>query len=162
MLENSDVLPDRLDTLVNAISNAFSVELDRELPMGIKWDYIDDSEDELHDYYNIIVFPACVEQVGGSQDGKRFTPKFAFRLSNIISLFDDIEDLVWCTLSHGPENKPEPANHLTILGTVEPYQVAVHILNEAPSESEAGIFIDQSGHCRTNHKVTEYLDEDED
>lgn len=76
-------------------------------PLGYR--YGDD-----HGMWNVFIYPTPVELVGGVNDGTIALPGFNLDLQELMSAFDQVIDLSWCSQSYGPFDLDAP--HISIEG----------------------------------------------
>lgn len=91
---------------------------------------------EHDDTWEVTVFVASTEIVGGVHDGRRIPSLFVADLSQVLLVFESVESCGW--QPHRVDKEDELGAHVAIHGQFEGHQVWLRILAEAPEKFEAG------------------------
>jgi hypothetical protein len=86
--------------------------------------------------WEIAIFPAHTEIIGGPHDGRQTAPRFRVDLLAIATLFSSVEEIHWQT--RAVNDQDQLAAHIAITGICEHESVSVRVLQSAPSEFEPG------------------------
>jgi hypothetical protein len=86
--------------------------------------------------WEISIFPAHTEIVGGPHDGHQTAPRFRADLLAIATLFSSIEDIAWQTRSVNEGD--QLGAHIAITGVCDQESVSIRVLQSAPSGFEPG------------------------
>jgi hypothetical protein len=86
--------------------------------------------------WEISIFPAHTEIIGGPQDGHQTAPRFRVDLLAIATLFSTIEGIVWQTRSVNEGD--QLGAHIAVTGVCDEESVSVRVLQSAPSGFEPG------------------------
>jgi hypothetical protein len=105
-----------------------------------------------HDQENLIwevsVFVATTEIVGGPMDGTSFTASLRLNISDVISLFDKVSQIFW--QSDAVADDDELAQHVSFEGTARGHKIWLRVLNESPQGTGPGRLLhSQSGELET-------------
>lgn len=85
---------------------------------------------ELADRWEIALFAADTEIVGGPRDGQRHPDPFVVNLGELLGLFDEIREMTWQSRAVSAED--ELGGHLSIDGIYAGERARVNLLIEAP------------------------------
>lgn len=91
---------------------------------------------------DVIVYPTPVELIGGENDGIIVLPGFSLDIQELISIFEEIVDVEWCSQNLGLS---EGGGNISIEGIYEGHSVWLQIHAEAPADEEPGMKLDVSG-----------------
>ena len=80
------------------------------------------------DCWEISLFIAATEQIGGANDGQRLHSRFAFDLLDATSVLDVVEQFYWQPLTIGLGDEVGP--HIAIIGQYEGRAVWIRVLSE--------------------------------
>ena len=86
--------------------------------------------------WEISIFPAHTEIVGGPQDGHQTAPRFRVDILAVARLFSSVDDIVWQTKSVNEDD--QLGSHVAITGTCDQETVSVRVLQSAPDCFEPG------------------------
>ena len=91
---------------------------------------------EVDGVWEISIFAANTEVVGGRRDGRCFHSKFTMELLPILWLFDDGQNVTW---QNAPVNRSDELGaHLSLDADYRGHAVRLHVLAQAPRRFEAG------------------------
>ena len=124
--------PAWLESLVDAVANC--MEPHNELgPLAYRWR----SED---DHWEMVVYPAPAELVGGAADGAVVSPGFSLDIQELSTAFEEIEDIHWQAQPLGPHD--QEGQHLSFEGVYGGHDVWLLVLSEAPGDEEPAFKVD--------------------
>jgi len=92
------------------------------------------------DFWEIVVYFTAGEVMGGAEDGAVIVPGFSLHVQELISVFEEVKDICWCSHSFGPHDTW--GAHVSIEGVYEGHEVWLQILAEAPEDEEPGFKVD--------------------
>ena len=95
--------------------------------------YFHDAENSV---WEVSVFVATTEIVGGPMDGTSYTTSLRLNISAIISLFDEVSQVYWQSESLSEED--ELAQHVSFEGTARGHKVWLRVLKESPAGTGPG------------------------
>lgn len=78
------------------------------------------------DGWEVTLFLAAREQIGGPRDGQRLFSRFLFELASTTELFDRVDQFYWQPVAIGPADEVGP--HVAIEGEYDGRRVWVRIL----------------------------------
>ncbi len=96
--------------------------------------------------WEVTLFTAKTETVGGSFDGGCTSTPMALDLEKLVGLFDEVESYHWQSLRLGQEDELGP--HVSIEGYYEGHYVWLRVLSEAPERFGCGRKLFVTG-CQT-------------
>lgn len=80
------------------------------------------------------------EQIGGKDDGKSCFHDFRFDLQGLLARFSSVERCHVSALSRGEHDTYAPVATLTVEGTVDEFDVRVHVYSVPPVDAGPGLF----------------------
>lgn len=80
------------------------------------------------DCWEVTLFLAPGEQIGGPKDGERIFSRFRFDLASAVSVLDRVDQFYWQPLPIGPSD--EVGSHIGLIGDYARQPVWVRILAE--------------------------------
>lgn len=86
--------------------------------------------------WEVSVFAADTEIVGGAQDGRRRASRFVLDMLPLISLFEQVFDITWQPSRF--EKEDELGGHVAIIGTYDGQLVCLRVLSRAPATFPPG------------------------
>lgn len=86
--------------------------------------------------WEITLFAAATEVVGGTFCGKRLTSRFTMRVLPVVNLFSDVSKIEWQTTPFSKSD--ELGSHLSIKGTYRDKLVRLRILAKPPQRFRPG------------------------
>jgi hypothetical protein len=92
------------------------------------------------DFWNVRVYYAPGEAIGGAEDGAILVPGFSLDLMALMSVFEELTDACWCAHSFGPHDQEGP--RISIEGMYQGNHVYLQVLAEAPDDEEPGFRVD--------------------
>lgn len=95
-------------------------------------------EEELH---HLLLYPTTVRFVGGAQDGQEGLPGFSLDVLAVISLFEQVEAVIWTTQGLAPDDE---GPRVSIEGLYQGRDVWLRILAEPPAGEAPGMELDVS------------------
>ena len=96
--------------------------------------------DESRDQWEVAVFAAKTETVGGRFDGRMIPSRFHIDVLGLLKVFGKADQVHWQALSMGDED--DLGAHLSIEGTYCGHAVWLRVLSAAPDQFEAGRYFD--------------------
>lgn len=129
--------PEWLAELADAVAEAI-IGVAEPAPLGCHYFY-----DEPRDQWEVTLFPAATEVVGGRFDGRVTPSPFALDLARLSWALDVVERFHWQTHPLGPDDDLGP--HVSLEGSHGGHSVWVRILAEAPEQFPIGRRVDASG-----------------
>lgn len=84
--------------------------------------------------WEVVVYPAPVELVGGAHDGEVVDPGFRLDVEGLRSDFDSIQEIGWDSLALRDMDGP----HLWIEGTFDGHEILLKMLASAPDDEGPG------------------------
>ena len=88
--------------------------------------------------WEISLFAARTEIVGGQRDGVETLSRFTLDLKSIACIFSEVKRFHWQGLPFGSESEDEVGPHISIEGTFEGHSVWLRILASAPKRFQSG------------------------
>lgn len=101
--------------------------------LGFRW-----RQDE--DQWDIMVYPAPGELVGGANDGALVSPGFSFDVQGLTTVFEELVDVCWQAQAFGPHD--QEGQHLSIEGVYDGHRIYLKVLSGAPQDEEPGFKVD--------------------
>ena len=95
------------------------------------------------DFWEIVIYPTPVELKGGIVEGTVVFPGFSLDLQQLISVFDQVDEINWRAHGFGPWDHDGP--HISIEGIYQKHNVWLQVLAEAPDDAEPGMKLDTTG-----------------
>ena len=92
--------------------------------------------DDATDCWEVTLFAADTETVGGERDGRVASSPFCLDLAGMLNVLFDVEAFYWQNQSAGPGD--ELGAHVTIEGIFDGRRVRAHILARAPERFPVG------------------------
>ena len=89
-----------------------------------------------HDQWEVTLFAARTETVGGPLDGRISTSKFSVDLDGLAEIFDNVARFQWQALSLGQDDELGP--HISVEGIYRGHSVWLRIPAVAPERFEPG------------------------
>lgn len=129
---NMSEAPQWLTSLVDAVGNCMEVHCAAG-PLAFRWG----SED---DFWEVMVYCAPGEAVGGAEDGAVLVPGFSLDVSELMSIFEELRDSHWQSHSFGPHG--HKGSHISIEGVFQGHHVYLQVLAEAPEDEKPGFKVD--------------------
>ncbi|MBS0205735.1 MAG: hypothetical protein JSS49_22770 [Planctomycetes bacterium] len=86
--------------------------------------------------WEISIFPAKTEIVGGPEDGQQIAARFQVDILAVTELFTHITEMTWQSRSF--DEQDQLGAHIAIGGVIEGEQVWIRILKSAPSCFDPG------------------------
>lgn len=86
--------------------------------------------------WEVSVFVAATEIVGGSMDGTCYTTSLHLNISRIINLFDEVSQISWQSDSVAEDD--ELAQHVAFEGTINSHRIWLRVLKESPQGTGPG------------------------
>ncbi|QDT62955.1 hypothetical protein V22_01530 [Calycomorphotria hydatis] len=123
-------VPTWLEELAQAAAECI-VSTDLSSPIGCHY-----RENQLADEWEVTLFLAKTEIVGGPGDGKKTDSNFWVDLAMLQPLMEDITAFGWQALPMGEDDEAGP--HVAMSGNYQGHQVWLRILSTAPDRFEAG------------------------
>ena len=77
---------------------------------------------------------------GGAEDRAVIVPDFSLHVQELISSFEKVTNVCWCSHSFGPHDTR--GAHVSIEGVYEGHEVWLQVLAEAPEDEEPGFKVD--------------------
>lgn len=134
--------PSWLRWLGNDAARAFRHADDPSPPIGCHFHL-----DVLEDVWEVTVFPASTEVVGGPLDGTMAPARFQLDINLLAALFDQPPGIHWQSGSFGEDD--ELCDHVALEGKYRAREVWLRILRVAPAQAGPGRVLDaQSGDLR--------------
>ena len=99
--------------------------------------------DEEQGVWEVTLFVSLTETLGGEMDGKLTGGRFSLDLTELTSLFSEVERFSWQAASLGAGD--DLGSHLAIEGLVGEEKLWLRILSEPPRQFEAGRIADAYG-----------------
>ena len=121
-------VPDWIIQLAEQVADRFA-PVDPVAPLGCHFHRTDD-------VWEVSVFAADTEIVGGAHDGRRRPSRFVLDVMPLISLFDQVFDITWQPTRF--EKKDQLGGHVAIIGTYRGELVCLRILSRAPAQFPPG------------------------
>ncbi len=90
----------------------------------------------VHDQWEVTLFAASTEMVGGRRDGARHPSRFNADLGGIQGIFSDVKRFEWQSLPVARDD--ELGAHVSLEGTYEGHAVWLRILAQAPDRFHSG------------------------
>lgn len=121
--------PAWLESLADMVST--SVEAYSAMgPFGFR--YHQDGAD-----WELIIYPTPVELMGGAEDGTLVCSGFSLDVQLLLSRFDQVTAVQWCTHDFGLSAPEGP--QLSIEGTYQGHNIWLRVLAEPPSNEPPGL-----------------------
>lgn len=127
--------PQWLMSLVDTVGNCMEAHCAMG-PLAFRW-----REEE--GFWDIAVYSTVGEVVGGAEDGAVIVPGFSLDVRELMSAFDELTDVHWCSQPLGPHDYRSP--HISIEGTYQGHEVYLEVLGEAPEDEGPGFKVDLLG-----------------
>jgi hypothetical protein len=127
--------PQWLVSLVDAAGDCMEVHCECG-PLAFRW-----GSDR--DLWEVRIYYAPGEAVGGADDGAMLAPGFTLDLTRLTSVFDKLTEVCWRSHSFGPHDQEGP--HVSMEGVYQGHHVWLQVLAEAPEGEEPGFKVDLSG-----------------
>ena len=83
------------------------------------------------------------EVVGGAQDGAVIVPGFSLDVRELMSAFEKLTDVHWCSQPFGPDDYRAP--HISIEGIYQGHKAYPEVLAEAQEDEGPGFKVDLLG-----------------
>lgn len=142
LLESGNQPPSWVQWLGNDTVRTISCKDENESPIGCHYFYDSDA-----DMWEISVFAAATEIIGGPLDGTRFSTPVTINLSAFAGLFDSTPEV---RPASDPRNTDQRPSHVSCEGRVRGRTVWLRVLKNAPDEVEPGrILHSDNGHVET-------------
>jgi len=93
-------------------------------------------------FWEVTVYSTPGEVVGGADDGAIVVPGFSLDVQELMSAFEELIDVHWCSQPFGPHD--DAGQHISIEGVYQGHEVYLRVLAEAPSDEEPGFKVDLS------------------
>ena len=122
--------PTWLAELANRVATEM-YPIDVMSPIGCHYFYSDESSQ-----WDLTLFAADTEVVGGARDGSRSPSKFNLDLSHLNTMFSKITNFHWQALPMGPNDDLGP--HVSVEGIFRGQRVWLRILSQSPECFETG------------------------
>jgi len=123
--------------LYNLFTNVANCMESHNAPSPLDFRYFQESGQT-----NVMIYPMPVELVGGEYDGVIVLPGFYLDIKSVISIFDQIDELDWCSQSVGLSDE---GAYISVEGIYDGHRVWLQIMAEAPKDEEPGMQLDVSG-----------------
>ena len=124
--------PAWMESLIEIVANC--MEPISELgPLAYRWCNEDD-------HWEIWVYPAPAELVGGAGDGAVVSPGFSLDIQELSSAFEELEDVRWQAQAFGPHD--QVGRNLSFEGVYKGRGIWLLVLSEAPRDEEPGYKVD--------------------
>jgi len=127
--------PQWLASLVDAVGNCMQSHCALG-PLAFRWRQEDN-------FWEIAVYATPGEVLGGAEDGAIIVPGFSLNVQELMSVFEELTDVNWCSQSFGPHDNRGP--HISIEGVYQGHEVYLEILAEAPEDEGPGFKVDLLG-----------------
>lgn len=95
-------------------------------------------EEEEEEFWEVVIYPAAVELVGGAADGEVLAPGFSLDLEGLQAEFERVDAFTWESLGFAYSEGP----HVSIEGIYQGHEVYLQILAYAPEGEEPGMKLD--------------------
>ena len=92
------------------------------------------------DFWEIAVYYTPGEVMGRAEDRAVIVPDFSLHVQELISSFEKVTNVCWCSRSFGPHDTR--GAHVSIEGVYEGHEVWLQVLAEAPEDEEPGFKVD--------------------
>ena len=92
------------------------------------------------DTWEVSIFVASTEIVGGQHDGERVASNFVVDVLKLLMVFDDVESSSWQAQRYAEDDDLGP--HLSVIGAFEGHSIWLRILSEVPDQLPAGRIAD--------------------
>jgi hypothetical protein len=126
--------PDWLTSLVDVVGSCMEPHA-ASGPLAFRW-----GEEE--GFWEVTVYCTPGELVGGAEDGALVVPGFSLDVRELMSAFEKLVAVDWCSQSFGPDDHTGP--HISIEGVFQGHQVYLQVLAEAPEDEEPGFKVELS------------------
>lgn len=120
--------PTWLEEFANAVAGHIN-PADLLSPLGCHYCYVDER-------WEVTLFAAHTEIMGGRKDGARRSSKFSINLTELSTLFSEVTSCEWQSLPMGP--KDDLGSHISMEGLYAGQQVWLRILASAPRRFHPG------------------------
>ena len=118
--------PQWLVSLVDAVGNCMEFHCALG-PLAFRWR-------QEGDFWEIAVYYTPGEVIGGAEDGAVIVPGFSLHVQELISAFEKVTDVCWCSHSFGPHDSLGP--HISIEGVYQGHEMWLQVLAEAPEDEK--------------------------
>ncbi|QDT38834.1 hypothetical protein [Stratiformator vulcanicus] len=129
-MSSSRELPKELKELVTSAVESI-IGIDVPAPLGCHYRH-----NELRDEWEITLFAAKTEIIGGPDDGRNTASRFWLDLDQLRGIMTEVASFGWQAVEAGEGDEVGP--NVAVIGQYQGYQVWLRILAEAPARYEAG------------------------
>ena len=123
-----DEIPAWLDSLVEFVADCMEVH-NASGPLGMRCG-------QEGDHWDVMVYLAPGELVGGAVDGSIVSPGFSLDVQRLSAAFDQLVGVHWQAQAFSPHDYE--GQYISVEGVYEGHDVYLQILSEAPEDEHPG------------------------